>query len=103
ASGLAQRLLFDDDLVILHALAVERRRQQPSPTAVIIAVEREYRTGAEHSAEIGLDIAKLLRAGGEDLLGQLRFTDHHDAAEHRKVKRENAAVAARQPSDHRSS
>ena len=71
----AQRLFFDDAFVVLHALAVERRRQQPSPATVLIAVEREYRAGAEQPAQVGLDVAELVGAGGEDLLGQLRVGD----------------------------
>ena len=87
--------LFDDRLVVLDALAVEGRRQQSAALPMVVVVQPEHRSRSKQPAQVGLNIAEDFRAGGEDLLGQLRTGCHHDRAIHRYVQRERVAVAVR--------
>ena len=92
---LAKRLLFDDLLVVLDALAVERRREQLAAAAVFGSVEREDRTRAEDPAEVGLDVDQVVGAREEDLPRQRGVGDDHAAAEERNVDGEDGAVTLR--------
>ena len=65
-----------------------------------VAVEREHRAAAEHPRQVGLDVADIVSAGHEQLLGQLRVGDDDRAAEHRQVHGEDVAVAAARMVEH---
>ena len=91
--ALAQRLLLDDLLVVLDALAVERRREQLAAIAVLGPVEREHRTGTEDPAEVGLHVDQVVGAGGEHLPDEGGVGDEDGSAEERDVDGEHLAVA----------
>ena len=92
---LAQRLLFDDLLVVLDALAVERRGEQLAAGPMLLAVEREDRTRSEDPAEVGLHVDQVVGAREEDLPRQRGIGDDHAAAEERDIDGEHGAVTLR--------
>ena len=92
--ALAQGLFLDDLLVVLDALAVERRGEQLAAVAMLRPVQRENRTGPEDPAQVGVDIDQVIRARHEHLTDQRRVGDQHGMAEEREVEDDDPSVAA---------
>ncbi|SHU44734.1 Uncharacterised protein [Mycobacteroides abscessus subsp. abscessus] len=65
--------------------------------SVFVALQGEDGTGSELLAQVGLDIAEYLGAGGEDLAGEIGVGDHHRVSELRDVDRVDLPVFLGQP------
>lgn len=95
----AQRLLLEDLLVVLDALAVEGRGEQLAATTVLGAVEREHRARAQDPAQVGLDVPDVLGGAMKSCLASCGSATITVRPEHRNVQGEGGAIPPGQPRD----